>query len=67
MTDAPLTFHPIADLFPLLTGAEFDALVADIRINRLHEPIMLYEGMSRNRAPTTVVDVELVEAINEPM
>jgi predicted XRE-type DNA-binding protein len=47
-----LEFHPIADLFPLIEGAEFDELVADIKANGLANPIMLYEGKildGRNR------------------
>src|SRR5262249_16132749 len=47
-----LKFHPLADLFPLMSGEEFDALVADIKANGLHEPIKLYEGKildGRNR------------------
>jgi hypothetical protein len=47
-----LEFHPLSDLFPLMKGAEFDALVADIRANRLRDKIVLYEGTildGRNR------------------
>jgi ParB-like chromosome segregation protein Spo0J len=45
-------FHTLASLFPLLEGADFDELVADIRENGLHEPIVVFEGRvldGRNR------------------
>jgi site-specific DNA-methyltransferase (adenine-specific) len=45
-------FHPIADCFRLIEGRELDELVEDIRINGLHEAILLYEGQildGRNR------------------
>jgi hypothetical protein len=38
-------FHPIAGLFPLKQGANFDARAADIRINWLREPITKFEGL----------------------
>lgn len=47
-----LPFHPLADLFPMIGGAERDELVADIRANTLRERIVMLDGMildGRNR------------------
>ena len=45
-------FHPIANVFPLIEGDDFDRLVDDIRNNGLLESIWLYENKildGRNR------------------
>lgn len=47
-----LPFHPLADLFPLIEGAEFDDLVVSIKEGGQHDTIILLDGMildGRNR------------------
>jgi N6-adenosine-specific RNA methylase IME4 len=48
-----LTYHPFANLFPLIDGVEFEEFVADVRqCGGVREPIVLYEGKildGRNR------------------
>ena len=51
-TTEQLPFHPLADLFPLLEGEDFEQLVTDIRENGLYEPIVMLDGRildGRNR------------------
>jgi hypothetical protein len=47
-----LEAHPLATLFPLIEGAQFDELVADIKANGIQDTIDLYQGKildGRNR------------------
>ncbi len=55
-TAIKLTYHPVANLFPLIEGDDFNNLVADIKENGLREPIMttrddcIVDGRNRYRA-----------------
>ena len=46
-------FHPLADVDPLIDGADYAALVENIRVRGLRERVVLYQGKildGRNRA-----------------
>jgi N6-adenosine-specific RNA methylase IME4/ParB-like chromosome segregation protein Spo0J len=50
-----LPYHPLADLFPLMSGQEFQELVTDVRENGLREPVItlggaILDGRNRYRA-----------------
>lgn len=49
---ALLAYHPLAELFPLIEGDDFDALVEDVREHSVRDPIVIHEGKvldGRNR------------------
>jgi hypothetical protein len=47
-----MKYHPLANIFPEMEGAAFDALVADIKANGVRDPLVVHEGLlldGRNR------------------
>lgn len=52
MQTSVLEYHPLANIFPLLSGADYDGLKADVKEQGQLEPIILHEGKildGRNR------------------
>lgn len=70
-----LPFHPLAEIFPLIEGSEFDELVASIKAHGLRDPIVVHDGMvldGRNRQRACeAADVDCVyhplAADNDPL
>jgi hypothetical protein len=65
-----LEFHPVADMFPLMEGEEFEAFVADIKANAVRQKMTLHEGKildgrNRYRAMLAVGDTPTKEHFSE--
>jgi len=39
-----MEYHEIANIFPMMVGAEYEQLLADIMENGQLDPVVLYEG-----------------------
>jgi N6-adenosine-specific RNA methylase IME4/ParB-like chromosome segregation protein Spo0J len=67
-----IPFHPLADIFPLIEGSDFDDLVEDIRVRGLREPIVLLNGPvlmvldGRNRYRACIAAGLMPEALTAP-
>lgn len=68
-----IEFHPRANIFPPIEGAEFDALVDDIKVNGLADKLVLHEGKildGRNRYRALIqvglTDEEVLRCHSEP-
>lgn len=62
-----IPFHPLADIFPLIEGQDFDDLVTDIQRHGLREPIELLDGKildGRNRYRACVAANLLPESLD---
>lgn len=62
-----LPFHSLANLFPLIEGEGFDALVADVKANGLLDEIVMHEGQildGRNRYRAAVAAGLMAEDVD---
>lgn len=63
-TSVTMQFHPAAEIFPMMAGADFEGLVADILDNGQREAIVIHNGMildGRNRYKACqMLDIEPV-------
>lgn len=63
-----IEFHPLANIFPLIEGQDFEELVRDIQVHGLREPIVLFAGKildGRNRYRACVAAKVLPESLDE--
>jgi hypothetical protein len=69
-----IEFHPLANIFPLIEAAEFEAFVDDVREHGLADKIVMHQGKTldgRNRYRALVriglTDEEILRAHTEPL